>query len=66
MAEILFEFIRQGAYMKVTAIEPKTKTEAVVVVPASLSEEQMKFQVLNKLYYILKKREQSWLFQACG
>ena len=59
MAEILFEFIRQGSYVKVTAIEPETKVEAAVVVPASLSEDEMKFQALNKLKYVLRKAEQS-------
>ncbi len=59
MAEILFEFMRQGSYVKVTAIEPETKVEAAVVVPASLSEDEMKFQALNKLRYLLRKLEQS-------
>ena len=59
MAEILFEFIRQGSYVKVTASEPETKVEAAVVVPASLSEDEMKFQALNKLRYLLRKLEQS-------
>lgn len=58
MAEILFEYIRNGAYVKVTAIEPQTKTEASVVVPASLSQEQMQIQALNKLRYVLKKQEE--------
>lgn len=57
MSEILFEFIRSGSCMKVTAIEPETQTEATVVVPVSLTEEQMKFQALNKLKYLLKKKE---------
>ena len=59
MAEILFEFMRQGSYVKVTAIEPETKVEAAVVIPASLSEDEMKFQALNKLRYLLRKLEQS-------
>lgn len=59
MAEVLFEFVRQGNYVKATAIEPETGTEAAVVVPASLSEDEMKFQALNKLLYLLRKREQS-------
>ncbi len=58
MAEILFEYVRNGAYVKVTAIEPETKIEASVVVPASLSQEQMKLQALSKLRYVLKKMEE--------
>ncbi len=57
MAEILYEYIRQGAYVKVTAIEPETKTEASVVVPATLSQEQMQIHALQKLRYVLKKLE---------
>ena len=56
MSEIYFEYVVQGAYVKVSAIEPETKTEAVVVVPRHLSEEQMKFQALQKLCYLLKKK----------
>ncbi|MBE6447800.1 MAG: hypothetical protein E7018_00670 [Alphaproteobacteria bacterium] len=56
MSEVLFEFIRQGAYVKVTAIEPETKIEASVVVPANLSQEQMQLQALQKLNYVLRKK----------
>jgi len=56
MSEIYFEYVIQGAYVKVSAIEPETQTEAIVVVPRSLSEEQMKYQALQKLNYILKKK----------
>lgn len=55
MGEIYFEYVTQGAYVKVSAIEPETKVEAVVIVPSSLSEEQMKYQALQKLNYLLKK-----------
>lgn len=59
MGEILFEYVRNGSSVKVTAIEPETRIEASVVVPAGLNEEQMKLQALNKLRYILKKKEES-------
>ena len=58
MTEILFEYVRQGAYVKVTAIEPETKTEVCVVVPAGLSEQQMQIQAMKKLQYVLKKIEE--------
>lgn len=58
MSEILFEFVRLGNSVKVTAIEPETKIEAAVVVPATLSQEQMKMQALNRLKYVLKKKEE--------
>ncbi len=57
MAEILFEYVRQGAYVKVTAIEPETRVEASVVVPAGISQEQMQVQALKKLKYVLKRME---------
>ena len=56
MSDIYFEYVVQGAYVKVSAIEPETKTEAIVVVPKGLSEEQMRYQALQKLSYILKKK----------
>lgn len=59
MSEILFEYVRNGAYVKVTAIETETRTEASVVVPANLPQEQMQIQALNKLRYVLKKLEES-------
>jgi len=55
MAEILFEFIRRANVVKVTAIEPETQTEAAVVVPAGLSEDEMKLQAMKRLNYVLKK-----------
>ena len=58
MSEILFEYVRNGNFVKVTALEPVTKVEASVVVPAGLSEDQMKLQALNKLRYVLSKKEQ--------
>ncbi len=59
MAEILFEFVRNGNLVKVSAIEPETQIEAAVVVPASLSEEEMKIQALKRLNYLLKKALES-------
>ena len=56
MAEVLFEYIRQGSSVKVTAIETKTRIEAVVVVPANLSESQMQMKALQKLRYIMQKK----------
>lgn len=57
MSEILFEYVRNGSFVKVTALEPETKVEACVVVPANLPQEQMQLQALQKLRYVLKKME---------
>ncbi len=56
MAEVLFEYIKQGSSVKVTAIETKTGIEAVVIVPANLSENQMQLKALQKLRYIMQKK----------
>lgn len=57
MSEILFEYIRQGNAVKVTAIDPQNKTEAVVVVPLGLTEKQMQQLALEKLNYILSAKK---------
>lgn len=44
--------------MKVTALEPETKTEVCVVVPVGLPEQQMQIHALKKLQYVLKKMEE--------
>lgn len=59
MSEVLFEYVRSGVLVKVTAIEPETGTEAVVVVPSNLSESQMQAKALQKLLYIMKKKEKN-------
>lgn len=58
MNEVIFEFIRQGIYMKVSAIHIDSKIEAVVVVPANISEVQMKTNALNKLKYLIAKEKE--------
>ena len=57
MSEILFEYVRQGNLVKVTAIEVETKTEAVVVVPMGLSEKEMQKRAMQKLVYVMRKKE---------
>ena len=56
MSEVLFEYVRQGSSVKVTAIETETGIEAVVIVPANLSENQMQLKALQKLRYIMQKK----------
>lgn len=58
MSEVLFEYMRSGTSIKVTAIEPNTGVEAVVIVPAGVSEQQMQARAMQKLLYILKKKEE--------
>ena len=53
--EILVEFVVQGSYVKVTAIDPVSGTEASIVGPASAPQVALKSAVLRKLEYVLKK-----------
>lgn len=57
MREVLFEFVQQGKQVKVSAIDVDTKTEAIVIVPIGLTENQMKQHALNRLKYILQKTQ---------
>lgn len=59
MAGVLFEYVKFGSSVKVTAIEPETKIEAVVIVPAGMPESEMQARALQKLLYVLKKKEDS-------
>lgn len=57
MSEVLFEFVREGNFVKVSAIDVETKLEAIVVVPANLNVEMMKKHALNRLAYLLQKND---------
>jgi hypothetical protein len=54
--EILVEFVVQGTYVKVTAIDPVSGAEAVIVGPASAPQAALKSAVLRKLEYVMKKQ----------
>ena len=55
--EVLFEMFRMGGSVKVSAIHAATLTEVSVVCPATASEMQMKTLALQKLRYVLAKRQ---------
>jgi hypothetical protein len=48
-AEVLFEYRQVGVQMRVAAIDARTGTEVVVIVPASATEHQMQALALSKL-----------------
>ena len=54
--EILIEFIVQGSVVKVTAIDPKSGTEASIVGPASAPRSVLENNAAKKLLYVLKKQ----------
>ncbi|PWC33074.1 hypothetical protein [Azospirillum sp. TSO35-2] len=53
--EVLFEFHRVGAYMKIVAIDGKTGVEVSVVGPATGSAELLKRTAVNKLRFVQSK-----------
>jgi hypothetical protein len=54
--EVLIEFIVQGNVVKVTAIDPKSGTEASIVGPASSPRAALENAAARKLIYVLKKQ----------
>lgn len=54
--EIIIEFRRVGASVKVSAIEPKTLIEVSIIGPASSSRGDLERAVLRKLEYVMAKK----------
>ena len=57
--EVIFEFVQHGTSVKVTAMDPETLVEVSIVGPASAGEATLKANALNKLKYVLAKRQQA-------
>jgi hypothetical protein len=55
-SEAIVEFRPAGRYVKVTAMDPDSLVEAVVVGAASASREELKELALNKLDWLLERR----------
>mgnify|MGYP001371892923 CR=1 FL=1 len=55
MSEYLVEFIPQGRYVKVTAVDPLTGVEAVIVGDASQTQQTLQRLAVQKLEFLLKK-----------
>jgi hypothetical protein len=54
--EYIVEFLRVGDSIKVSAIDPKTGTEASIVAPAKgVTQKQMQDTAVKKLQYVLNK-----------
>jgi len=58
-AEVYIEFIVQGAFVKATAIDSKTGTEASIIGPAGAARADLSAAALRKLEYVLKKQNGS-------
>ena len=53
LGEVLFEFRRVGAAVRVSAIHAETGTEVVLVGAASAGQHALKMAALRKLAYVL-------------
>ncbi len=54
--DVIIEFRRIGASVKVSAMEPTTLTEVSIVGPATASEADLTQLVMRKLDYVLAKK----------
>ncbi len=54
--EVLLEYHRVGAYVKVSAIDPVTQTEVSIVGDPKRSEAVLARVALNKLKYVMSKQ----------
>ena len=57
MREVLFEFVPRGRHVKVSALDPQTFTEAVIVGDARQDVEVLKAVAMRKLHYLLAKQK---------
>ena len=55
---IYVEFVVQGAFVKVTAIDSATGLEASIVGPSSASQSVLAEQARRKLEYVAKKKSE--------
>jgi hypothetical protein len=55
--EVLIEFRRVGAVVKVSAIHVDSDTEVCLVGPSNAGEHALKTAVMNKLAYVLARRQ---------
>lgn len=56
LGTVLFEFIRKGNVVKVSAIDPRTGTEVSIVGDPKAGREAMKRVAARKLEYVMTKR----------
>lgn len=54
--EVLFEFVRVGRFVKVTALDTKSLIEISIVGTPQMTQQMMKTAALTKLRYVIAKR----------
>ena len=55
---VIIEYVPVGRYVKVSAIDPKTRVEVSIVGDPKQGEEILKRTAVRKLHYVLQKRAQ--------
>ncbi len=55
MPEYLLEFLRVGNHVKVTACDPITGTETMIIGPTNATKKELSDLAVRKLEYVLKK-----------
>ena len=55
---VIIEFVKVGAYVKVSAIDPTTKVEVSIVGDPSMSQATLERTAVQKLEYVLHKRRE--------
>ena len=59
LGEVLLEFVPQGRFVKVIAIDPVSRVEVSVVGDRMSGPETLKRVAVNKLKYVLGKRDEA-------
>ena len=54
---VIIEFVKVGAYVKVSAIDPTTRVEVSIVGDPSVSQTKLEQTAVQKLKYVLNKRK---------
>ena len=56
---VIIEFVKVGAYVKVSAIDPTTRVEVSIVGDPSMSQSILERTAVQKLNYVLTKRKKT-------
>ena len=57
IGEVLFEFLTNGNYVKVTAVDTATNTEVILVCDRRSSKITLQNAAMQKLRYVIRKKE---------
>ena len=59
LGEVLFQFIPQGNYVKVIAVDPHTNTEVVMVGDRRSGKQTLERTAIQKLQYVINKNQKN-------